>query len=602
MQRFHDALFLRLGLVVQPSKCECWIDEAHIASLDAHRGLVTLSHLLDGALTLHYGIMCYGVPIGSEEYVKLALASKCDEIASISNKLIATLSSSHKQQLWLLTLFSTARKFVYFACHCYPDQTRDACTRFDAIIHTQATHALGVSLDDDQLATARLAFPRCSLGAGLRRMEAAVTSRPGLVGPLWATGGWAYAHRRYVEEHAPRERNSGVCGVAAAGDDSAAARTLAPAPDERLSESSDELASSSPPEIAAQIDDELVAAESRMQTRRPKPTMLPERRTSTVRLVVNYTLNLYHEPFNPSRMENTPLQRAAALAQPSMVLVFTGIFSALFSHALRSWHRPALAAALGPVHAACCLLAALTLIWRARAAGVLVSGAGFVAAGIGASLVADMLLSRDELFPSAPPLMGAPMQSDLPLLAAAGAAPPAAQLRALASVLYALASARWFDALRPVSWQSAVALGIIPAAAVVRVALSMEGSAKGDAHLSLRGGEGWRALRSLATPLELDARYGGILLESAGLAALSGACSLRLLTTLFAPSRRGKGAQQSIGAQLDAALVPASHALEELRGRLRALYPLAIAALLALLAALGCLRFPGARLRRMSCS
>ncbi|KAJ1634289.1 hypothetical protein T492DRAFT_865299, partial [Pavlovales sp. CCMP2436] len=68
MQRFHDALFLRLGLVVQPSKCECWINEAYIASLDAHRGLVTRSHLLDGALTPHYGVMCYGLPIGSEEY------------------------------------------------------------------------------------------------------------------------------------------------------------------------------------------------------------------------------------------------------------------------------------------------------------------------------------------------------------------------------------------------------------------------------------------------------------------------------------------------------------------------------------------------------
>ncbi|KAJ1639115.1 hypothetical protein T492DRAFT_857210, partial [Pavlovales sp. CCMP2436] len=47
---------------------------------------------------------------------------------------------------------------------------RDACTRFDAIIHTRATHALGVSLDDDQLATARLALPRRYWGAGLRRM------------------------------------------------------------------------------------------------------------------------------------------------------------------------------------------------------------------------------------------------------------------------------------------------------------------------------------------------------------------------------------------------------------------------------------------------
>jgi hypothetical protein len=169
MQRFHDALERRLGLVVQPSKCECWIDEAHINSLDEHRGEVQRSHLLDG-VTPHYGVMCYGVPIGSEEYTKLALAGKCDEIASISSKLINTLGSSHKQQLWLLTLFSTARKFEYFARHCYPDHSRDACTRFDAIIHEQATHALGVSLDHDRFATARLALPRRYRGAGLRKM------------------------------------------------------------------------------------------------------------------------------------------------------------------------------------------------------------------------------------------------------------------------------------------------------------------------------------------------------------------------------------------------------------------------------------------------
>ncbi|KAJ1640847.1 hypothetical protein T492DRAFT_854427, partial [Pavlovales sp. CCMP2436] len=146
--RFHDALFARLSLVVQPAKCECWIDEAHIDSLDTHRGLVTRSHLLDG-VTPYYGVMCYGISIGSEEYIKLALDGKCDEIACISTKLITSLSSSHKQQLWLLTLFSTARKFEYFARHCHPDHSREACTRFDAIIHAQATHALGVSLDDD---------------------------------------------------------------------------------------------------------------------------------------------------------------------------------------------------------------------------------------------------------------------------------------------------------------------------------------------------------------------------------------------------------------------------------------------------------------------
>ncbi|KAJ1620814.1 hypothetical protein T492DRAFT_888052 [Pavlovales sp. CCMP2436] len=41
------------------------------------------------------------------------------------------------------------------------------------------------------------------------------------VKPRCGPFGWAYAVRRYVEERAPRERNSGACGVATAGDESA---------------------------------------------------------------------------------------------------------------------------------------------------------------------------------------------------------------------------------------------------------------------------------------------------------------------------------------------------------------------------------------------
>jgi hypothetical protein len=97
MQRFHDALLLRLDLVVQPAKCECWINEAYITSLDEHRGGVTRNHLIDGVtMAPHYGVMCYGVPIGSEEYIiKLALAGTCDEIALASQTSLSHRSVRH---------------------------------------------------------------------------------------------------------------------------------------------------------------------------------------------------------------------------------------------------------------------------------------------------------------------------------------------------------------------------------------------------------------------------------------------------------------------------------------------------------------------------
>ncbi|KAJ1638678.1 hypothetical protein T492DRAFT_857821 [Pavlovales sp. CCMP2436] len=69
-------------------------------------------------------------------------------------------------------------------------------------------------------------LPRSALGGAAIGVELCVSTlflcKPGQgvqVEPRCGPFGWAYAVGRYVDERAPREWNSGACGVAAAGDD-----------------------------------------------------------------------------------------------------------------------------------------------------------------------------------------------------------------------------------------------------------------------------------------------------------------------------------------------------------------------------------------------
>lgn len=279
----------------------------------------------------------------------------------------------------------------------------------------------------------------------------------------------------------------------------------------------------------------------------------------------------------------------AANARLPLLLLVAGLASACVASAARSWGQFALAAVLGPGHAACCFAAASALLWRTRHSGL--RGGGFASAGLAAALAAEAVACFGELGPplslSAASPAGEHAAGASALLHSMAVAPAGLALRALSRALYAAASARWLGEIRPVSWSSATAMCTIPAAALVGCAqLAIDDSAAASlaAHAGAEPG---------CAPLEQDPHYGGLALDAAGAAALVGACTLRVATAWLAP-RASRARAPPGGGAAAAALVPASHAIDEarqLRAKLGALLPLALAAALALVAALGRLRF-----------
>lgn len=296
--------------------------------------------------------------------------------------------------------------------------------------------------------------------------------------------------------------------------------------------------------------------------------------------------------------------RATRSTEAPVLLLWIGVILANLSNAGRTWHIPMLAAACGPGGSLAFLLAVGLLLARTQAAGV--SGGGLVMAGLAAALVANALVSLNELGQLGPPMSppAVPVEDaggGLAVLVRSMATAPAdLMLRALSRLLYAAASVRWLSEIRPISWSSAAALGVIPSAALISCAQLAIDSAASAAAVMRQPSEGSHASHGaplvVRAPLEQDPNFGGVTLDAIGAAVLAGACSLRVATAWFAPRSRRLPTPNGAAA---AALVPASQAIEEarqLRAKLGALLPLAVAAAFALFTALGRLSFPPAAL------
>lgn len=64
------------------------------------------------------GFMCYGIPLGSDMFVKLTLQEKAEEIARNAERTIEVLSGD-RQALWSVLRLSTSHRFKYF-CQLTP--------------------------------------------------------------------------------------------------------------------------------------------------------------------------------------------------------------------------------------------------------------------------------------------------------------------------------------------------------------------------------------------------------------------------------------------------------------------------------------------------
>ena len=79
------------------------------------------------------GFMCYGIPIGSPEYVKHQLSLKVQEVAKEVEEIVRVLEGEG-QAIWTIARSSTATKMDYHLSLCYPSDMVEAAMEIDRIL------------------------------------------------------------------------------------------------------------------------------------------------------------------------------------------------------------------------------------------------------------------------------------------------------------------------------------------------------------------------------------------------------------------------------------------------------------------------------------
>ena len=91
------------------------------------------------------GFMCYGVPVGEEQYVKMMLMDKAKEIVEDAAKAVEMLGS-HKQSLWSCLRLSICHRFDYWLQLCRPSDILPAATWLDEQLWLILQHAVGFTI------------------------------------------------------------------------------------------------------------------------------------------------------------------------------------------------------------------------------------------------------------------------------------------------------------------------------------------------------------------------------------------------------------------------------------------------------------------------
>ena len=76
------------------------------------------------------GFLCWGVPVGEDEYVAAVLGEKVDEIVREAATAVRSLQQ-HRQAAWAVLKRSVWPRFDYWAMHCYPSDSLPAARELD---------------------------------------------------------------------------------------------------------------------------------------------------------------------------------------------------------------------------------------------------------------------------------------------------------------------------------------------------------------------------------------------------------------------------------------------------------------------------------------
>ena len=127
VERFERRLLERCGLVLQRTKTEVFSWDG-VLPRDTPAGMVLAGSEVEGEFLPGY--MCYGVPVGSREYVRHVLNEKVEQIAEQAEKAVKVLEGE-RQSLWSVVKWSLSQRFEYWLQLSYPSDVKEAAASLD---------------------------------------------------------------------------------------------------------------------------------------------------------------------------------------------------------------------------------------------------------------------------------------------------------------------------------------------------------------------------------------------------------------------------------------------------------------------------------------
>ena len=142
LEKFSTEVEYHCGLQLQRSKTEVFCNDGSLPE-NTPAGLIKAGANIEGRW--EPGMLCYGVPVGSDKYVLYMLNAKVTEVeeqvAQIQNVL-----ENEKQALWAVLRSSISQKLDYWLTLCYPSHVEQAASRMDNLMSNILEHLVGMQI------------------------------------------------------------------------------------------------------------------------------------------------------------------------------------------------------------------------------------------------------------------------------------------------------------------------------------------------------------------------------------------------------------------------------------------------------------------------
>jgi hypothetical protein len=140
LESFSHDVFENCSLVLQRTKTEIY---NQINDTQPQNGLAAAGKMIDN--NWEPGMLCYGVPVGTDRYVMHMLDIKVDELEN-EVATITEILEDERQAMWSVLRSSTAHKLDYWLTLVYPSLMKEAASRMDKIQSKVLGNLLGMHI------------------------------------------------------------------------------------------------------------------------------------------------------------------------------------------------------------------------------------------------------------------------------------------------------------------------------------------------------------------------------------------------------------------------------------------------------------------------